>query len=168
MKGQFKTFMTRSGEFASIIGGEIYTSTEPVIILAMTATMEAAEMFFPDQVKNMKMVTVNFETVDAPEPVFVKREETIHAILEKVSDWSNTPIEVITMKTRERDIIELRQIAMYLSRKLTKISYKTIGLQIGNKNHATVMHACKTVRNLIETNREYEEKYIELFKMFEL
>lgn len=167
MNGQFKTFMTHSGEFASILGGEIYTSTEPLIILATTATMEAAEFFFPEQVKQLKMVTVNFETVDAPEPVFVKREETIHDILKKVSDWSNTPIEVITMKTRERDIIELRQIAMYLSRKITKISYKTIGLQIGNKHHATVMYACNIVMNLLETNREYLEKYSELFKMFE-
>ena len=168
-KKQFKTFMTiDGGQFASIIGGEIYTSTEPIIILAMTATMEAAEMFFPEQIKKLKIVTVNFETVetvDVPEDVSVKK--TVQSILKKVSDWSKTPVEVITMKTRERDTIELRQIAMYLSRRITKLSYKTIGLQIGNKNHATVMHACKTVSNLIETNREYLEKYSELFKMFE-
>lgn len=167
MKGQFKTFMTQSGEFASIIGGEIYTSTEPLIILAMTATMEAAEMFFPEQVKNLKMVTVNFETADAPEPVFIKREETIHDILQKVSDWSNTPIEVITMKTKERDIVELRQLAMYFSKKLTKIPDRIIGEQIGKKDRNTVRHAHYTVTNLIETNREYSEKYSSLFKIFE-
>ena len=162
--------MTLDGQFASIIGGEIYTSTEPIIILATTATMEAAEMFFPEQIKKLKIVTVNFETVetvDVPENVSMEIEETIQGILKKISDWSETPVEIITMKTRERDTIELRQIAMYLSRRITKLSYKTIGLQIGNKNHATVMHACKTVSNLIETNREYLEKYSELFKMFE-
>jgi len=167
MNGQFKTFMTSSGEFASILGGEIYTSTEPVIVLATTATMEAAEIFFPEQVKQLKMVTVNFETVDAPEPVFVKREETIHDILKKVSDWSNTPIEVITMKSKERHIVELRQLAMYFSKELTKIPDRIIGEQIGKKDRNTVRHAHKTVTNLKETDKTFIEKYEELFKMFE-
>ena len=168
MKGQFKTFMTLDGQFATIMGGEIATSEIPIIVFPTTATMEAAEFFFHKQVKHLKMTTVNFETletVDIPEDVSVK--ETVQSILKKVSDWSKIPVEVITMKTNERDIVEIRQIAMYLSKKITKISYKTIGLEIGNKNHATVMHACKTVANLKETNREYLEKYSELFKMFE-
>ena len=168
MNGQFKTFMTQSGEFASILGGEIYTSTEPVIVLAMTATMEAAEIFFPEQVKQLKMVTVNFETVDAPKPVFVKREETIQDILKKVSDWSKTPIEVIIMKSKERYIVELRQLAMYFSKELTKMPDRIIGEQIGGKDRNTVRHAHKTVTNLLKTNREYDDKYNELFKMFEL
>jgi hypothetical protein len=168
MKGQFKTFMTQSGEFASIIGGEIYTSAEPVIILSMTATMEAAEMFYPECVKHLNIVTVNYETADAPEPVFVKKEETIHNILKKISDWANTPIEIITMKTRERDIVELRQLAMYFSKKLTKMPDRIIGEQIGKKDRNTVVYSHDTVTNLIETNREYYEKYKDLFKIFGL
>ena len=170
-KKQFKTFMTiDGGQFASIIGGEIYTSTEPIIILATTATMEAAEMFFPEQIKKLKIVTVNFETVetvDVPENVSMEIEETIQGILKKISDWSETPIEVITMKTREREILELRQLAMYFSKKLTKMPDRIIGEQIGKKDRNTVVYSHNTVTNLIETNREYYEKYKDLFKMFE-
>ena len=61
MKGQFKTFMTLDGQFATIMGGEIITSEIPIIVFPTTATMEAAEFFFPKQVKNLKIVTIEYK-----------------------------------------------------------------------------------------------------------
>ena len=50
---------------------------------------------------------------------------------------------------------QARQIAMYFSKILTKSSLATIGSQIGGKDHATVLHACKTVNNLSETDKRF-------------
>ena len=95
-----------------------------------------------------------------------KKIYTVSQIQEIVSEWANVSIEMINKNTRERKIVELRQITMYLAKNNTIGSLAGIGSQCGGKDHATVMHACKTVSNLIETNREYLEKYSELFKQY--
>ena len=56
-------------------------------------------------------------------------------------------------------MVQARQLAMFFSKKYTKSSLSTIGSQIGQRDHATVLHACKTVENLIETDREFK-KYV--------
>jgi len=66
------------------------------------------------------------------------------------------PIDQINTKTRKREIVQARQLAMYFSKKHTKSSLATIGLHCGNKDHATVLHACKTVTNLIETDKQFK------------
>ena len=58
-------------------------------------------------------------------------------------------------KTRKREIVQARQIAMYLSRSLTKTSLSSIGSQLGGKDHATVLHACNTVSDLMDTDRSF-------------
>ena len=49
---------------------------------------------------------------------------------------------------------------MYFSKNLTKSSLATIGAQIGGKDHATVLHACKTVDNLSSTDKQFR-KFVE-------
>jgi chromosomal replication initiator protein len=49
---------------------------------------------------------------------------------------------------------------MYFSKNLTKYSLASIGSQIGNKDHATVLHACKTVNNLKDTDKNFRQ-YVE-------
>jgi hypothetical protein len=66
------------------------------------------------------------------------------------------------MSTRKRDIVQARQIAMYYSKLLTKSSLATIGLQIGGKDHATVLHACGTISNLYDTDKELRFKVDEI------
>ena len=63
--------------------------------------------------------------------------------------------EVFLSKTRKREIVQARQIAMYLSRSLTKTSLSSIGSQLGGKDHATVLHACNTVSDLMDTDRSF-------------
>ena len=49
---------------------------------------------------------------------------------------------------------------MYFSKKMTKSSLASIGAQIGKRDHATVLHACKTVDNLYATDKQFK-KYVE-------
>ena len=57
-------------------------------------------------------------------------------------------VTTLQSKTRKRHIVQARQLAMFFAKKLTKASLANIGQQIGHRDHATVLHACKTVDNL--------------------
>jgi chromosomal replication initiator protein len=94
---------------------------------------------------------------------FVKstsREISIDYIQKLICDYFNIPAEVINSKTRKREIVQARQLTMYFAKKHTKSSLATIGLHCGNKDHATVLHACRTISNLIETDKKFRS-YVE-------
>ena len=94
---------------------------------------------------------------------FVKnttREVSIDFIQKVVCDYFDMPVELLKSRTRRREIVQARQLAMYFSKQFTKSSLATIGAQCGNKDHATVLHACKTVNNLSETDKRFK-KYVE-------
>ncbi|MBI9035250.1 MAG: chromosomal replication initiator protein DnaA [Bacteroidales bacterium] len=88
------------------------------------------------------------------------REISIDVIQKIVADYFNIPMDMINSKTRKREIVQARQLAMYFSKKHTKASLATIGLHCGNKDHATVLHACKTITNLIDTDKQFRT-YVE-------
>ena len=52
-------------------------------------------------------------------------------------------------KTRKKEIVLARQLAMYFSKELTKSSLKTIGLHFGGRDHTTVLHSCQTIDNYL-------------------
>ena len=58
---------------------------------------------------------------------------------------------------RSRDIARPRQVAMYLAKNLTSLSYPEIGRQFGGRDHTTVMHAVKTVENLSKSDGRLAE-----------
>ncbi|MDP4988544.1 MAG: chromosomal replication initiator protein DnaA, partial [Polaribacter sp.] len=67
-------------------------------------------------------------------------------------------------KTRKRHVVQARQLAMYFAKRLTKASLASIGSQIGHRDHATVLHACKTVDNLTETDKQFKKYVDDLMK----
>jgi chromosomal replication initiator protein len=105
---------------------------------------------------NKKAITIELakQMIDK----FVKntaREISIDFIQKIVCDYFGIAVDSINSKTRKRDIVQARQLAMYFSKKHTKSSLAAIGLVCGNKDHATVLHACRTVNNLIETDKQF-------------
>ena len=85
-----------------------------------------------------------------------KRELSIDYISKVVCDYFKLPINQLQTRTRKREIVQARQLAMYFSKNFTKSSLASIGSQIGNKDHATVLHAYKTVLNLIDTDKSFK------------
>jgi len=85
-----------------------------------------------------------------------KRELSVDYISKVVCDYFKLPLNQLQTKTRKREIVQARQLAMYFSKSFTKSSLASIGSQIGNKDHATVLHACKTVSNLIDTDKSFK------------
>lgn len=96
-----------------------------------------------------------------------KREITIPLIKKTTSGFYNISEEDMAAKTRRREVVEARQVAMYLSREITQSSLASIGAQIGNKNHATVLHACKTIVNLMQTNKKFSLKIEQIKRLLE-
>ena len=89
---------------------------------------------------------------------FVKntaKEVSIDYIQKVVCDYFDLPIELLKSKTRKREVVQARQIAMFFAKQMTKSSLANIGRHCGGKDHATVLHACKTVNNLMETDKRF-------------
>ena len=89
-----------------------------------------------------------------------KKEVSVEYIQKVVSKYFEIDLATLQSKTRKRHIVQARQLAMYFSKKLTKSSLASIGAQIGKRDHATVLHACKTVDNLYSTDKQFK-KYVE-------
>ncbi|PCE63654.1 chromosomal replication initiator protein DnaA [Sediminicola luteus] len=95
-----------------------------------------------------------------------KREVSIDYIQKVVSDYFEMDVATLQSKTRKRHIVQARQLAMFFAKKYTKASLASIGSQIGKRDHATVLHACKTVDNLAETDKQFRKYIDDLSKKF--
>ncbi|MFT4071548.1 MAG: chromosomal replication initiator protein DnaA [Dysgonamonadaceae bacterium] len=90
------------------------------------------------------------------------RKLAISDIEEMVCNHFNIKVGLIHTASRKREIVQARQVAMYLSKQYTDMSLSQIGVLIGRKNHATVLHACKTVKNQLEVDRNFRTEIQEL------
>ena len=102
---------------------------------------------------------------------FVKsssKEITIDAIQKMVCEYFGVPYDKLLQKTRKREIVQARQITMYLSKAFTKNSLKTIGEHFGGRDHTTVIHSCQTVKDLMDTDTLFKESVLELQQKVQL
>ena len=72
---------------------------------------------------------------------------TIENITDAVCRHFNIPEKMLVASTRKREIAQARMVAMYLAKQMTNKSLMEIGRQLGNRNHATVLHAINTITN---------------------
>lgn len=93
---------------------------------------------------------------------------TIESIINKVCERYKFDESVLHSKSRKREIVQVRQIAMYLAKKHTENSASKIGHMIGNRDHATVLHACKIVKDLIEVDKTFKAEIDEIESSFKL
>jgi chromosomal replication initiator protein len=91
-------------------------------------------------------------------------EISIDYIQKIVCDYFDMGIDLLKSKTRKREVVQARQLAMYFAKTFTKSSLSIIGSQCGGKDHATVLHACRTVNNLIDTDKKFKQCVQELHK----
>ena len=93
-----------------------------------------------------------------------KEEVTIDEIIKTVAGKLNVKISDIKSHKKNKNIVLARQIAMYLSRRMTSASFPDIGEKIGGRDHSTVIYACNKMKKSIEEDanfkklvREFEE-----------
>ena len=93
---------------------------------------------------------------------YEKKEITIDDIIKKVSDYYGIEISAINTKSRKREVVLVRQVSMFLARKHLDMSIAKIGKYIGDRDHATVLHACKTIENLADTDKQFRTELEEI------
>ena len=93
-----------------------------------------------------------------------QKEITIEHIIKVVCEHLNLDFNRFNSTERTREIAQARQIAMYLAKQHTKAPLTAIGSAIGGRNHATVLHSCKAVSNLLETDKAFRRQVEEIEK----
>ena len=84
------------------------------------------------------------------------KEISMEYIQKLVCEYFEVPVEMVKSKTRKREIVQARQISMYLAKSHTKTSLKSIGAFFGGRDHSTVIYACQTVEDLIDTDKKFK------------
>ena len=98
----------------------------------------------------------------------VKSPITIETIQRTVCDYFNIPEDMIRAKTRKQEIVNARQIAMYLAKELTNSSLKTIGLHFGGRDHSTVIHAYQSVEDQMRLDSKYQGHVVQIKRRLQL
>src|SRR6187399_2971673 len=96
------------------------------------------------------------------------KEITIETIQRMVCEYFDVSYDKLLQKTRKREIVQARQITMYLAKAFTKNSLKTIGEHFGGRDHTTVIHSCQTVKDLMDTDSVFRENVLELQQKVQL
>ena len=91
-------------------------------------------------------------------------EITIDKINNIVAEFFSMDVERLRSQTRKREVVTARQAAMYLCKKLAKESLKSIGDAFGGRDHSTVIYACRSVNNLMETDPKFRALITDLEK----
>lgn len=93
---------------------------------------------------------------------------SVEQIRDAVCNFYNLSVDSISTRSRKAEVVQARQIAMYFSKIYTKSSLSTIGLHIGKRDHATVLHACKKVEDLMETDKLFLKDVNEIKNILKL
>ncbi|HCN04555.1 MAG TPA: chromosomal replication initiator protein DnaA [Bacteroidetes bacterium] len=82
------------------------------------------------------------------------RSLTIDDIKNEVAAYYGQDVALLSAKTRKHEVVLARQMSMYLSKQLTKMSLKSIGMHFGGRDHTTVLHSCQQILNYIDTDKK--------------
>ncbi|HCT93728.1 MAG: chromosomal replication initiation protein DnaA [Bacteroidetes bacterium GWE2_39_28] len=93
-----------------------------------------------------------------------KPEISVDRIQKIVCEYFRIDPQQFLSASRKRELVQARQISMYLSRNLTKSSLASIGTQTGGRDHATVLHAYNTVCDLLDTDRSFRKYVVDIEK----
>jgi chromosomal replication initiator protein len=85
---------------------------------------------------------------------------TAQEIIKSVADFFEVPVNDLINRSRKKEVVEPRQIAMYLLREILKLSYPHIGEKLGKRDHTTVIHACEKISKDSIQNSQLNQKIL--------
>ncbi|MDR1880617.1 MAG: chromosomal replication initiator protein DnaA [Tannerellaceae bacterium] len=91
-----------------------------------------------------------------------KKQISVQQIQEIVCNYFDMELSEIQTQSRKREVVQARQITMYLSKKYTDYSFSQIGKIVGKKDHATVLYACKMIKDQIEIDKSFRSAIEEI------
>jgi chromosomal replication initiator protein len=98
----------------------------------------------------------------------IETEVDVDYIQKCVAEYFCTTVADIKDKTRKKEIVLARQVAMYFAKELTNLSLKTIGYHFGNRDHSTVIHAIQMINDLIVSDRKVKMAVDDLKKKLKI
>ncbi len=98
----------------------------------------------------------------------ISKEITVEFIQELVADHFDVSVDKLQGKTRKRQVVIARQLSMYLSKKMTNKSLKSIGENFGGRDHSTVIYSCKAVQDLLDTDTIFKDTVTDLEKKIKM
>ena len=98
----------------------------------------------------------------------INKEITVEFIQQLVAEHFNVPVDKLHHETRKRNIVIARQLSMYLAKKLTNKSLKSIGEQFGGRDHSTVIYSCKAVQDMMDTDMIFKDTVEEVEKKLKM
>jgi chromosomal replication initiator protein len=105
---------------------------------------------------NHSTITVSLAEQLLGELLHGSAERTVssRAIIEAVAEYYRQPVELLRGKSRQRPLVLARQVAMYVMRDLTDLSYPAIAREFGGRDHTTVIHAVSKVEKLMKERQQ--------------
>ncbi|OHA22686.1 MAG: hypothetical protein A3G52_01655 [Candidatus Taylorbacteria bacterium RIFCSPLOWO2_12_FULL_43_20] len=97
----------------------------------------------------------------------VKPKKTVSAndIIKVVANYYNIEEDVIYNKTRRKEVVRPRQIAMYILREDCNVSYPSIGQKLGGRDHTTVIHSCEKIKDGLKNDTSLMEDITQIRSM---
>lgn len=114
--------------------------------------------------KGLKLDTVVVKVGENYEPGYLVETDwqKEKAVINAACNDSGIPVEMLTVKTRKRAVVNARQIVLSVRHLLLDLSQSEAGLPY-KKDHATVLHSVKTVKNLLDTDKVFQRRYRRTF-----
>ncbi|QIX60744.1 chromosomal replication initiator protein DnaA [Hymenobacter lutimineralis] len=96
----------------------------------------------------------------------VEAEVNLDFIQKTVAEFFSISVDLLKAKTRKKEVVTARQVAMYFAKEHTNHSLKSIGYHFGGRDHSTVIHSVQTVSDLIDSDKQFRSQVQELRKKF--
>ena len=93
---------------------------------------------------------------------------TVDDILEKVCRHYNVDMQHVSGKSRKRELVQVRQVSMYLAQKYTKMPASRIGHLIGGRDHSTVIHSCNMIEQRLKIDKAFSAELSSIENSFKL
>ena len=111
--------------------------------------------------------TYRNEVVPRPKPPQINDMQKAEIIRQICAEYLGIDVTVLAGKWRKREVVEMRQIGMAITKHNTKLSLQSVGNYYGGRNHATIIHAKDLVGDLCETDKTFLLKVRTIQSMIE-
>jgi chromosomal replication initiator protein len=118
------------------------------------------KVVFYEQYKGEKMDTKKLDEIISETTQVSSKNITANAVIKTVADFFEVSPSDLTGRSRKSEVVEPRQVCMYLLRDVLKLSYPHIGEKLGNRDHTTAIHACEKISKDINQDPNLNQKVI--------
>ncbi len=116
------------------------------------------KVVFYEQYKNEKIDSKKLEEIISETTQLAARNITVGNVLSVVSEFFEVSPNDLAGRSRKSEVVEPRQICMYLLRDILKLSYPHIGEKLGHRDHTTAIHACEKITRDVNQNPTLNQK----------